>query len=150
MADPTASELIIRLLVDSGYGNLPPNSSWPIYRANEPDSPDNAMTAYDVAGHMDGRSMIDGILYEHIGFQIRLRSANYRTGREKAEAVRTFLASVYREDLLVNGILCKLHAAVRLLPIIYLGQEETRKRCIFVINGELTWQSASSDPGAPE
>ena len=51
-----------------------PNSFWPIYCQSEPDEPDQTITVYTTEPQLDGQSMIDGEIYQHLAFQVRVRS----------------------------------------------------------------------------
>src|SRR5688572_13398595 len=91
-------EVVAYLLVELGLGATPTNppaspATWPVYAEGEPDTPDNCITVYTTAGRSDGRSMIDGELFEHYGVQIRIRGRTQTDGWQKASAVRKAISA---------------------------------------------------------
>ena len=63
-----------------------------IYDTNEPDQYDLVTTVYDTEGRSDGRAMVDGELWDHVGIQARIRSSQHLDGERLANRIRTFWA----------------------------------------------------------
>ncbi len=86
----SVAKIIQYLLVDNGNGTLPSSSgSWPIYRVNLPDSPDNCVSIAETEGVKQGRYMIGGATIERPGLIIRVRANQYTDGHVKlGEIVR--------------------------------------------------------------
>lgn len=133
------AEILREVLVGLDVGGLPTAVRWPLFVGNEPSDPDDCLTLYDVQGTDDGRSMLDGELYVHSGFQLRLRSRDYPTGFAKAsDSRRTLAESILRIIVAGSGLTYLLHAITRLSDVISLGKEvPSSKRYLFVINGTL-------------
>lgn len=140
------ADVVRRLLVDLGLGSYPaiPTSSWPIYSSEEPQTPDNVITVFDTVGRRQGRMMIDGAVEEHHGFQIRVRSADDRTGAVKARTIAdTIDKEVYRRWVTVDSTTYQVHSLDRSSDVISLGRErgeggkdkKPSQRRIFTING---------------
>ena len=126
------------LLISLGLGTDPDDGgAWPVYATSEPDLPDNALTIYDTVGTSDGRSMIDGELYQHYGIQVKIRAATHSGGGYgKADAIRTALAeTVYDETVHVGDSTYLVHCYSRIGEVLTLGKETpTSKRSLFSIN----------------
>lgn len=141
------ADIVRRLLVDLGLGSYPaiPAGSWPVYASEEPQTPDNTITVFDTTGKRQGRMMIDGAVEEHHGFQIRIRSADDRTGATKARTIAdTIDKNVYRRWVTVDSTRYQVHSLDRSGDVISLGRERSEgggkdkkpsQRRIFTING---------------
>src|SRR5688572_3973753 len=84
------AEVIRKLLIDLGHGFASTTASptdWSAYVDGEPDVPDSCITVYDTEGRKSGRTMTDGEIQEHHGFQIRIRAARHSSGYRKARAI---------------------------------------------------------------
>ena len=131
------AHIVQRLIVSLGLGTLPSAAgSWPVYATAEPQDPDNVITVYDTAGQSDGRSMIDGELFEHNGIQVRVRATTHEVGWPKADAIQTGLAlSVYDETVTIDGTAYLIHSINRIGQVIPIGKETPlSKRSVFTIN----------------
>lgn len=128
------SQIVRQLLIDLGLavagswtGNTYSGAAWPAFYDDEPDQPDELVTTYDTQGDDDGRSMIDGELWCHEGFQVRVRSATKATGHAKIDAIRATLAaksSVYDRAVRIDASnVYLIHAATRIGQILSLGKE---------------------------
>jgi hypothetical protein len=95
VAANSTAEIVRQLLINLNQGTDPALGAqpWPVFDSNEPDSPDNAITVYDTQGQDDGRSSLDGEVWSHPGFQIRVRSLGFSVGWKKASAIRVALAT---------------------------------------------------------
>ena len=99
--------------------------------SRELNAPDYFVTVYDVAGQDVARTMIDGSRVERPGFQVRVRSAHYPDGYDRAERIALALDAVLR----TGGI----HAVHRTSPVLYAGTDNPiNMRRIFTINGVLS------------
>lgn len=131
------AEVIRWLLVALGLGTDPNLAlAWPIYATNEPNEPDDCITLYDTTGTQDGRSMVDGELFQHFGFQVRVRSTDHRTGWVKAEAIRQALAkSIYQNLVSRDGSRYLVWCAAKISMVLVIGKDTPRsKRSLFTVN----------------
>ncbi len=130
------SQVIQQLLVDLGVGTLPSaDGSWPISASQERDKPDAVITVYDTAGVPDGRTMIDGVMQEHYGFQVRIRSTTHATGYTKASEIQNVIdSSVQNTSVTVSSSVYAVASITRTGSIIALGKEPSSKRSLFTIN----------------
>lgn len=132
------AEIVRQLLIDLNLGIFPIAGSplpWQAFVSGEPPSPDNCITVYDTAGTGDGRSMIDGEPFGHYGFQVRVRSKDYKTGWQKADAILTAMSAVLRRKVTVNSDVFFVQAITHISDIIPLGKEPSiSKRNLFTIN----------------
>lgn len=146
----TAGDIVRQLLIDltlavdatgqysPGTPPLYTGSPWPAFADNEPASPDNCLTAYATAPQHDGRSMVDGEVWRHWGFQVRLRSTTQPVGAVKVAAVENTLnESVYRRTVTVDGVPYWLHCLTSTLVMDYRGtQAPSDKRWLWFMNGK--------------
>ena len=144
----TPADVIAQLLVDGGQGSDPlvlPLGDWPIYVESEPDSPDSVLTVYTTTGIDDGRTMPDGELQQHYGFQVRIRSRTAKEGYTKAAAIRAFLSEVVKDnrvslDLSDYLVLC----VSKIGQIMRLGKDTpTTKRSLYTLNATLPLRQLS-------
>lgn len=133
LADSPA-EIIRQLLIDLNLATV--SATWPVYATGEPASPDNCITVYDTVGFSDGRSMIDGELWTHYGFQVRVRSKDHNTGWLKADSIRTTLAqSVYERTVAIDDEHYFVHCIARIGQVLPLGKERgVSERSLFTLN----------------
>jgi hypothetical protein len=136
------ADILRYLLIAKGVGVTPvanpSNTAWPIYAHNEPDGPDNCITVFDVQGKKSGRTMVDGEVQEHHGFQVRIRSSLSTDGYTKARSIAIVMdEQVYQEPISVSSSHYCVHSITRTSDVIPLGKEATTpsKRSICVING---------------
>lgn len=130
------AHIIARLLVELGLATLATdNGLWPVYVTNEPSTPDNCITIFNTTGKDGGRSMIDGALLGHSGFQVRVRSHNHSTGWTKADAIQRDLAeNVYDETVHVGDKNYLVHCVSNIGDVMDLGTDSSSKRVLFTIN----------------
>jgi hypothetical protein len=133
------ADVLRRLFIAVGLGTNPtasPLGTWPIYATGEPGSPDEVLTVYDTAGSSDGRSMVDGEMFQHYGFQLRIRAATAKRGYEKAESIRRQMAEViYNEVVTIDDAVYRIPCIVRIGDVLALGKETPQsKRSLFTIN----------------
>lgn len=132
------ADVIRHLLVAKGCGTLPSDGGdWPIYVASEPDGPDNCVTVYDTQGQDDGRSMHTGELWNHNGFQVRVRARDHSSaGWPKADEIQTVMAEeVYQDYVTIGDETYFVHAVTRIGDPIPLGKETpSSKRNLYTIN----------------
>ena len=137
------ADVVRNLLVDLGLGTTPSDAgSWPVYAAQEPNTPDSVITIYDTAGRKNGRTQVDGEVQEHHGIQIRVRDANHQDGYAKARAIAVALdeqvaaQGVVVDDIVGTGQTTYVVWNVsRTTDVLSLGKETpTSKRNLFTIN----------------
>jgi hypothetical protein len=135
----TVAEVVRRLLVDLGVGTSRANNlPWSAYHGTEPPTPDDVLTVFTTTGRNDGRAMLDGRLWQHFGFQVRVRSAGQASGALKADEVRTTLAmAVYDEVVTLDATHYLVHCCGGLGEVLPLGPEVGggRGRYLFTVNG---------------
>lgn len=143
--DHPPCEILRKALTNLGLGSFPPAEPWPIWAGNEGDRPDDAITIRDTTGRSDGRSMIDGELFEHNGFQVRIRSADERDGWAKATAIREALAkTVYETAVTIaegqgDGEDYLIHCISRIGQILFIGKESSQSsRTLHTLNAMMS------------
>ena len=131
------SEIIQNLVVNLGLGVLPPASgSWPVYRANIPNTPDNVISVIGTAGVLQGRIQPIGTTREHFGLQLTVRGTTHTIGDAKARAIATsFDTDVLRDSVTIDSIVYVVQAITRKSGPIPLGDESPEsKRQLFTLN----------------
>ena len=141
------AEIVRQLLVDQGIGTFPSppgnqSGSWPVYVAEEPSQPDNCLTVYDTTGKDDGRRMIDGVMFTHDGFQLRIRSTDHQTGWVKGREARTFFSEVVKTNTVtINGVSYLVWAVTGIGQLLVLGYDTgNSKRRLFTLNALVSVQ----------
>lgn len=100
------AHIIQQLLIDLGEATATASSGdWPVFIANEPDSPDSLLSVIDTVGAIDGRNMVSGDIYEHYGVQITIRDATYKLGHKKArEIAKALTEEVQNTVVSIEGV----------------------------------------------
>lgn len=139
------SQVIQQLLVDLGIGTLPSaGGSWPITASQERDKPDNVITVYDTAGVPDGRTMIDGVMQEHYGFQVKIRGDKHSTGYSKASEIQNAIdTGVQNTSVTVGSSVYAVATISRTGSIIALGTEPGSTRNLFTINATVSMRQTT-------
>lgn len=131
------AEVVRALLISLGMGTDPASeTSWPIFSTGEPDTPDNCITVYDTPGIGDGRSMVDGELFTHYGFQVRVRAITALVGWQKANAIRTAMAqSVSKMRVSVDSSRYYVQCIAKIGNVLPLGRDTgNSRRYLFTLN----------------
>lgn len=130
------ADVIRWLLISLGLGTDPlANNLWPIVVDDEPELPDNVLTIYDTTARDDGRAMIDGESWHHMGFQVRIRSRDFTAGYVKADAIQVALDEQVYQNTVSIGTARYLVDCITGTTLIRLGKElPASKRSLFTIN----------------
>lgn len=140
LSDPP-SVIMSDFLIDQGVLGDPLASSlsYPLYTSSLPDGdniPDDAAAVYDSVGIKDGRLMSGPNIFHH-GFQIVVRSEDYQTGWDKAEAVAAVLEAVKNTSHTMGGSggnAYTLNSVSQATPPIPFNEEGTKRRFLFTLN----------------
>lgn len=136
-------EILVQALVNKGVvTDARGTGNWPCHADEEPDgegAPDDVVTVYDTQGKVDGSSQHDGYLWQHHGFQVRIRSNTKRKGWRKAdELLQTMSRSILLETITLDDRTYTLYCAGEVGPILSVGKEAPNSsRRIWTINGTL-------------
>lgn len=114
------------------------NGVWPCSVTNLPDSPENAIGAYDTTAITEGRSMRGGDYCVHPGFQFKVRATNHSDGWTKVQELRDALRSIVRQSVTFGGYTYKILAVSIKGHPLRLGKEPDKMRYNFTINGTMT------------
>ena len=140
------ARILAWLLIQLGLGTDPDDDGlWPVFYSREPDRPDNCITVYTTRGTDDGRTMIDGKIQNHEGFQVRVRGSTDEVAYRKIDAIQTTLAqaSTYQETVHVYGdgedtglqSSYSVHAITRIGDPLFIGSDTpTSKRVVYTLN----------------
>jgi hypothetical protein len=128
--------ILRQFLIDAGLVPVELDVQWSCYIASMPESPADALCAYDTSGTKDGRLM-QGLVIERAGVQIKVRSTSYTDGWSKAEAVRMALDAILRTPVTVAGVNYIILVFIRSTGVVALGTEPgtTSRNVSFTING---------------
>jgi len=139
------ADILRHLLVDDSIGVLPSvGGTWPIYVANEPNSPDSVITIYDTVGQNTGRFQDNGEIQTRHGVQIRLRDPNHTDGYIKANEITEHLdKQIDWKNVTISSTTYTIFSVSRTTDVIPLGMETEEqtvisKRNIFTINALIT------------
>lgn len=118
------AEIIRHLFVNLGAGVLPTaGGSWPIYVASEPSDIDSIITLYDTAGIVHGREHIEGVIQEHYGIQVLVRTSNPRAGYTKAAELSTLIdETIKRNSVTISSTNYFVEAITRTTTVLALGK----------------------------
>ena len=131
--------IVRQLLLSLGLGAT--SSTWTVFVAALPESPDEAICVYDVAGRPVGRLMVDGTRIIHPGITVRVRGREYPATWNKANDIALAFDSVWRTVVAMSAtesyLVLNISRAGSILP---LGVEEEggRRRHDLTVNAMLT------------
>lgn len=130
------ADIVRYALVDMGEGSAPLNAAdWPISVGYEPDSPDSCVTLYDTTGTPDGRSQVDGEVFEHPGVQLRVRASGHQVCWTKMNELVAALDSIYHRRVTIGSSTYSIQVVANRTNPESLGKEEkATKRDRFVVN----------------
>jgi len=129
------ADVLRTVLIALGLGTSPDaGGSWPMFVAEEPNTPDNVITVFDAVGRQQGRTQFDGEVQEHHGFQVRVRARDHVTGYTRARLIATTMDTTLYQNMAAVGANSYLHSASRNGDVIPLGKEPNTKRKLFIIN----------------
>ena len=121
------AEYIIEVLGDMAD---PPSTTWPLYRNSLPDGngvPDNAGAVFDTSPLVDGRYMSGGVVVEHPGVQLRVRSKDQQTGYAKIEDLVRTLETVTNVTVSTATETFVLQNVSRSSGVVSMGIDEQRR-----------------------
>jgi hypothetical protein len=107
--DDSVSSLVQLFLVNNSIFTSPESgSNWPAYISYMPDSENvgyatDMACVYETNRNLDGRHMIDGSVQQHFNVSIKLRSADYGEGWQKAMDILVLLSETVREEITEGG-----------------------------------------------
>ena len=136
----SAADILRYAVIAGGQGTLPTDSlAWPFFVGHLPDTPDNAICAYDTGGLPDGRLM-DGETIQHPGWQLRIRATDHATAWAKVALIKAALDAIANTAVAIGVSNYTLHSVTQTGTPISLGQEVsgTRRREQITVNGTLT------------
>lgn len=146
--DHSPANVLQRLLVGLSLGVLPSAGSgsltWPIYCSLEPDEPDNCITVEDQQGRLQGRVQISGEFQGQEGWSIRVRSALYPIGYEKANDIVVSIDQVLRQTVTIGADIYLVQSLTRTTDVIPLRRNVPESsRSLFTINGLISVRKTS-------
>lgn len=133
------ADIVRYLLIAHGQGTLPvagSAASWQIWADGEPSTPDSSVTVYNTSGTLDGRSQINGEMFEHYGVQIRVRSVRPDTGWTKIKQIVSVVdEQIYRDTVVIASSEYLVQTITRKGGVLALGKETSvSKRNLFTVN----------------
>ena len=118
---------------------------WPCYISHQPDgnNVNNICGAvFDTTGVRDARLLRTGLVIEHPGIQILLRTTDYETGYSKAQRLALALDAIANQLITIDATIFKIINCSRTAPVASLGKEPgTKRRDFFSLNYLLTYKT---------
>ena len=138
------SQIVRQLLVDLEQGVLMSElgtGSWPITAGQWPDEVtgmDSAIFVQGTEGQTQGRSMLDGYVFEKHGITVHIRDTRYADGRTKANAIARALDTTTLTSVTIDESVYVVSGFHRSGDVLELGKEDGTSRHLFNVNGFLT------------
>lgn len=130
LAPTVIAELLRKLMVGT---NPETNGPWPVFVSQLPLDPDNAISIMDNSVPTQGRLHKTGLTIAPEGFQLRVRSTDYRTGELKILEIKQHFDNVRRMKLPVEEKLYLIQGIHQLQTPTYMGADPNN-RYSFVFN----------------
>lgn len=132
------ADIVRWLMVALGMGIDPASgtsSNWPIFQGSESNAPDNVITTYNTTGQGQGVSLIDGEVFTHYGFQVRVRSGSDPEGYTKIASIRYQLARVLDRTVSIASSHYLIHKISNIGDPIQIGKDAPgSKRSLHTLN----------------
>ena len=138
------ARVIADLLITDGLAGRPPAQlsgtlDWQVtvgFEPADPASAPNHLTVFDTDPVQEGRLMKTGERIEKSTVQVRVRAKDYLTGWAKGKAVQVLFDGLYRRAVTVpsTGETANILAVHVTMPVVRIGQDEDRRRQIFVLS----------------
>jgi hypothetical protein len=117
------ADVLRQLAIDLGLAAV--SGDWTAKATLEDDTPDRMVTFYDTTGVPDGRSMINGEVFDRHGFQVRVRAEHPEVSRRKIDEIRTaFTRQVDHRAVTVEDTDYVVNAVTRPGPLLDVGGDE--------------------------
>lgn len=145
----TPSQILEKFLITNSLVVAAPSgseSNWPCYIAIVPDrkeTPSNIVSIFDTEGDYDGRYLRTGVVVEHPGFQIRVRSTDYQAGYIKMLTIRNKITQeATKAQITLDSSTYTIQSAFA-GTVMSIGTEpnSTKNRHLFVINGTISFKT---------
>ena len=132
------NQIISKLLIAALIVTDPDSDGdWPVFVSHMPDgdnTPDNAVAIFDTGGNKVTR-ILNGASIFGLGNQIMVRATDYATGWAKATAIETYMSSINRTTITIEGTVYLVQVSDQQSPILPLGREpEGKHRDLFTLN----------------
>ena len=138
------SRIVQQLLVDLSQGTLPSAAgSWPIAAGEQLDTPGSAVFVRGTEALTQGRSMLDGYVYEKHGIQVLVRDTRYEDGDAKARVIAIALDGVKLQTVTISACVYVVALFQRTGGVMDLGKERQTSRPLFSVNGYATIRQTS-------
>lgn len=127
------AEIVGQMLVDLGHAAE--NGDWKIGVNFEQDV-DRAVSVYDTAGMGQGSSMVDGQVFEHPGFQVRIKAPKHSgDGWTRADAIAKSLDALDQRGVTVDDATYLVYSLNRTSRVLAPGKASPASRhSFFTVN----------------
>jgi hypothetical protein len=128
----TPAEIIAQMLVDLGIADYPETedglTGWTIFPNHLPEYPDQAMSVVDTQGRLHRRIQVSGLIGEHYGIQVLVRSAQDpgTTYTKTKTILHYFDTEVRKEEVTLDNSVYIVHAVTRTSPALPVGKDGAR------------------------
>lgn len=138
LAGKSPSAVMAAYIVAEGLMSAPTsNTDWPLCISYISDLRKDAGAIYDTNPIMEGK-LPGGVVVEHYGIQIAIRSSVYETGWRKIYELTTLLDEVNNVELELGEYIYVLENCSRRSGPAYAGVDRERKQCLFTVNFIIT------------
>lgn len=130
------ADIIRNMLIALGIGTEPVDEgAWPVSAYSEKDTPDAVITVYNTPGVVDGKTGATNDIFEHYGYQIRVRATKNPTAAVKIYQMDQTLGDVLMQQVNVDDKVYIVCAVVRKGAIVDGGKESpTSQRNFYTLN----------------
>ncbi len=133
------AQVVQEYLIVEGFGVRPPTTNpWAVYFSYMPDTPNEAIMAYNTAAREDGRLLRTGESITHPGLHVRIRGRDNTTVYAKAWAIARRFDIINQYTLVLADYSYLIEAVSRNGDPIDLGREEGTGRFLFGVNARIT------------
>jgi len=127
--------IIAQFLIAEGYGNAHTSATWPVFRHNDPDAPDNVIVVKTTTGISQGTTQFDGEIQEQQGVQILVRSALEETGYVKIKEIVNSLDPLKLKQVVIASSTYLIKSFNRSSDILPLGKDmKNSNRVLYTVN----------------
>lgn len=127
--------IVTQFLIVEGYSNDYSSTTWPTFRHNTPDYPDNMIVVFNTSGIIQGFTQNDGQAQEQQGVQILVRSNLEEIGYTKIKEMVNNLDQIKLKTVTIDATSYQVKSFNRSSDILFLGKDmKNSSRVLHTVN----------------
>lgn len=133
------SAIIAAYLISEGLGTRQSDDDdWPMFISSMPDIAKDCSAVYDTSPLIEGKLMRGGVVVEHYGIMVKVKSDDYETGWSQITRMMTVLDELLNVEIELSENLYLLKGCTRRSGPQFIGQDTETRKSLFTMNYTIT------------